>query len=77
MGKAELRIEIDALLLEQARAAEIQFSILMERALKEALGPSAADERAKRWAQDNAPSIDAHNRYVEEHGAFGAEWRSW
>jgi len=77
MGKTELKIEIDDLLLEQARAAEIQLSILMERALKEALGPDAAQERARRWAEASAPSIEAHNRFVEEHGAFGAEWRSW
>ncbi len=77
MGKDELRVEIDALLLQQARSADIQFSILMERALKEALGPAAAEERAKRWAEESAPSISAHNRFVEEHGAFGEEWRNW
>jgi antitoxin CcdA len=37
----------------------------------------AAQERSRRWARENAASIEAHNRFVEEHGAFGAEWRSW
>lgn len=77
MGKAELRLEIDAVLLEQARASEIQLTLLVERALRDALGPQAAEERARRWASENSASIEAHNRFVEEHGAFGEEWRSW
>lgn len=77
MGKAELKIEIDADLLKQARAANLQMTLLMERAVREALGPQAAEARARQWATDNAESIASHNRFVEEHGAFGAEWRSW
>ena len=77
MGKTELRLEIDATLLDQARAAEIHMAVVVERALKAALGQSAAEERAHQWAQENAASIEAHNRFVEAHGAFGAEWRSW
>ena len=77
MGRTELKLEIDAVLLEQARAAQIQMTILLERALKAALGEAAARQRAERWAAENAPSIEAHNRFVEEHGAFGAEWRGW
>ncbi|HEX3920203.1 MAG TPA: type II toxin-antitoxin system CcdA family antitoxin [Caulobacteraceae bacterium] len=77
MGKTELRIEIDTLLLDQARTAELQVAIVVERALKAALGPAAAEERAKRWAAENAPAIEAHNRHVEEFGTFGEEWRSW
>jgi antitoxin CcdA len=77
MGKVELKLEVDALLLEQARAAEIQVTILLERALRAALGDAAARQRGERWAEENAPSIEAHNRFVEEFGAFGAEWRAW
>ncbi|MBS0410264.1 MAG: type II toxin-antitoxin system CcdA family antitoxin [Proteobacteria bacterium] len=77
MGKVELRIEIDETLADQARAAEIQLSLFLERALKLALGPAAATERARRWADENADAIAAHNRYVEEQGPFGEEWRRW
>jgi antitoxin CcdA len=77
MGKTELKLEIDAVLAEQARVAEIQMTLVFERALKAELGEAAAAERARRWANESAPSIEAHNRFVEEHGAFGAEWRSW
>jgi post-segregation antitoxin (ccd killing protein) len=37
----------------------------------------AARERSRRWARESAASIEAHNRFVEENGPFGAEWRSW
>ena len=77
MGKTELKLEIDAALVEQARAAEVQMALVLERALKSALGEKAAEERAVRWAEENARSIEAHNNFVDEHGAFGAEWRSW
>jgi antitoxin CcdA len=77
MGKTELKLEIDSLLLEQAQAADIQMTIILERELKKALGEKAALERAQRWAEESAPSIEAHNRFVEENGAFGEEWRSW
>ena len=77
MGKTELKLEIDAALLEQARAAELQMTLVLERALKAELGDAAAAERARRWAAESAPSIEAHNSFVEAHGAFGAEWRSW
>lgn len=77
MGKIELKLEVDATLLEQARASEIQLTIVFERALREVLGPQAAEERAWKWASENAASIEAHNRFVDEHGAFGEEWRSW
>ena len=77
MGKTELKLEIDAVLAEQARVAEIQMTLVLERALKAELGEAAAAERARRWASESAPSIEAHNRFVQAHGAFGAEWRNW
>ncbi len=77
MGKTELKLEIDTALLEQARAANLQVGVLMERVIRAELGPQAAEQRARAWAAENAESIASHNRFVEENGAFGAEWRSW
>ena len=37
--------------------------------------PAGAEERARRWAEENADVIAELDRFVEEHGAFGAEWR--
>ena len=77
MGKTELKIEIDEHLLEQARASELRMTLVIERALKAELGPAAAEERARRWTDENADAIASHNRFVEENGEFGREWRSW
>ncbi|HEX5776180.1 MAG TPA: type II toxin-antitoxin system CcdA family antitoxin [Caulobacteraceae bacterium] len=77
MGKTELKIEIDTHMLEQARAREIRLNLVLERALKKELGAAAAEERARRWADENADAIASHNRFVEENGEFGKEWRSW
>ena len=43
------------------------------------LAPTEAEawERARRWAEENRAFIESHNRYVEEHGAFGEGWRHW
>jgi antitoxin CcdA len=77
MGKTELRLEVDSHLLEQARAAEIRLTLTLERALRAEPGEAAAESRAKHWAEENAEAIASHNRFVEEFGAFGAEWRRW
>jgi antitoxin CcdA len=77
MGKAELKLQIDAHLLEQARAAQIDMALIAERALKAALGPAAAEERSRAWAQDNAEAIADHNRRIRESGVFGEDLRSW
>ena len=77
MGKAELKLEIDEKLLEQARAANVRMDLLVERALKTALGPEAAEERARAWASENADAIASYNRCIAEDGEFGKEWRNW
>ena len=77
MGKAELRVEIDKLLLEQAEAAGLDLGSLTERALKEALGREAAEARAKRWAEENRAAIEAHRKEIDERGVFGEDLRTW
>ena len=77
MGKAELRLEIDELLLQQARSADVHIALVLERALKEALGPEAADARARKWAEDNATALKAYEERIEREGCFGEEWRNW
>ena len=77
MADAELRLDIEAHLLEQALAANLPIGVLVERALKAALGPAAAEERARRWAEENAEAIAAYNRRIKERGEFGRDWRTW
>ena len=77
MPDVELTLQIDAHLLEQARAANLPIDVLVERALKTALGPEAGEERARRWAEDNAEAIKDHNERIKRRGCFGDDLRTW
>jgi len=77
MPDAELKLQIDAHLLEQARAANLSLAVLLETALKAALGPEAAEERARRWAEENADAIKAYNERIKREGCFGEDLRTW
>ena len=92
MGKAELRIEIDAELLAQAKASGLDLVALAEESLRLALGktgmaesgtpalshPVVADEeKARRWAEQNADAIEAQRQRIEQFGVFGEDLRTW
>ena len=32
------------------------------------IDPAGGEERARRWAEDNAEAIAEHNRFIEDHG---------
>jgi len=50
---------------------------LVESARRQAADPVGAEERAAAWRRDNAAAIASYNRYVEEHGVFGEDLRTW
>jgi len=82
MGKAELKIEIDAQLLEDAREAGLDFQGLTEAAVRTALrntpkGQAQANDRARQWAEENAEAIEAHKKRIEQYGVFGEDFRTW
>lgn len=77
MGKTELKIQIDTDLVERATAAGVNVEAVAEAALREALPSTTSDERAKRWAEENAGAIAAHEARIETHGVFGEDLRSW
>ncbi len=77
MGKAELRIEIDEALLEEAKAAGIDVEALTEKALRAALRERTSGQRASRWAEENAEVLRDHEERVARHGAFGDDLRTW
>jgi antitoxin CcdA len=45
--------------------------------LRQVADPAAADERARRWAQENAEAIRVHNARIAERGVFGEDLRRW
>jgi antitoxin CcdA len=77
MGKAELKLEIDADLLKQAEDAHLPISQVLEQALEARLHPEGVEERARRWADENADAIRAYGERIEREGVFGEDWRTW
>lgn len=60
-------------LLDAARAAGLNLSATLERALTLEL----AGMRGKRWREDNRGAIAAYNEFIEEHGTFSDDVRSF
>ena len=71
---------IDPELLAQARRFGISLAGLSETQLRlnlQKVDPIGAEERARRWAAENAEAIAEHNRFVEEHGLLSDYLRTW
>jgi antitoxin CcdA len=81
MGKTELRIEIDAALLEEAQRRGVRLDAATESGIRAALAYGQADadieSRAKRWAEENADAIRDHKERIEQYGVFGEDLRRW
>lgn len=77
MGKTELKIEIDADLLKLAKAAHLPLEKMVEEAIEARLQPNGVEERARRWADENAEALKAYGERIEREGLFGEDWRRW
>ncbi len=83
MGKAELRIEIDADLLARAQAAGLRIAAMTEASLRRELKMLeqyqglSDDQKAARWAEENAEAIEAQAERIETYGVFGEDLRTW
>jgi post-segregation antitoxin (ccd killing protein) len=79
MGKIELQVEIDEALLEQAKAAGIELTAVVERALRASLdsSPETGDRRAKAWVEENAEAIRDYNARIARRGIVGTDLRRW
>ena len=83
MGKAELKIEVDADLLARAREAGLSIEALVEAGVRRALSGLERfrgltdDQKAQKWAEENAVAIEAQRRRIEEYGVFGEDLRTW
>ena len=71
--KKPTNVSIRSDLLEEARALNINLSQEFETHLAEVV----RKHRAEQWLKDNREAIDAYNRYVEEHGIWSDEFRTW
>lgn len=57
-------LSLNAKLLSDARELDINLS----RAAEEGIAKAVKAERERRWLEENAEAIDAHNEYVAKHG---------
>ncbi len=63
-GRKATNVSLDRLLLEQARALDINISRACERGLAEQI----AESRAERWRADNAEALQSSNAHAERKG---------
>lgn len=80
MGRPELNIGIDPELLAQAERLGISVSGLSETALRlhlQKVDPKGAEDRARRWADQNAEAIKEYNAFVEQNGLLSDHLRTW
>lgn len=71
---------IDPELLAQAERLGISVVGMSETQLRlhlQKIDPAGAEERAGRWAEENAEAIKAYNERINRRGVFGADLRRW
>ncbi|HEX8781946.1 MAG TPA: type II toxin-antitoxin system CcdA family antitoxin [Steroidobacteraceae bacterium] len=72
-AKRPTNLSVRGDLIAAARAARVNLSALLERALTEEL----VRLKWRQWREENSPAVAAYNRYVRENGAFcriGLRW---
>ena len=73
VAKRAANVSVRGDLLAAAREAGVNLSATLERALVEEI----ANLKRGRWREDNRDAIEAYNDYVEEHGTFSDDVRSF
>ena len=71
--KKPTNLSINSDLLVRIKDMDINISATLEKALISEL--KKAD--AERWAKDNKKAIKKYNEFIEQHGCFGDEFRSF
>ncbi|WP_425995949.1 type II toxin-antitoxin system CcdA family antitoxin [Caulobacter sp. DWR1-3-2b1] len=80
MDAPQRDLEIDAELLAQAQRLGLSVAGLSETQLRlhlQKVDPAGAEERARRWAEENAEAIRDHQERIDRYGAFGDDMRTW
>jgi antitoxin CcdA len=72
-SKRAANVSVRSELLDSARAAGLNLSATLEAALENAL----AEEKRKRWREENREAIEAYNEHVEKHGTFAEDVRGF
>lgn len=72
-NKKATNVSVNAALLQQAKAFNINLSSTLEQALIAKLKQLQADT----WQLDNKVAIDSYNRHIELNGVFGDDVRAF
>ena len=73
VNKKAANVSVNAALLQQAKAFNINLSSTLEQALIAKLKQLQADT----WATENKTAIDLYNRHIEQNGVFGDDVRAF
>lgn len=71
--KRAVNLSIDAVLLEEAKAAGTNLSAVLEKALVSEL----QETRLEKVRAEHRQAIEAHNRFIEKNGLLSDEWRKF
>ena len=72
-NKKATNVSVNAVLLQQAKAFNINLSNTLEQALIAKLKQLQSDT----WQLDNKVAIDSYNRHIELNGVFGDDVRAF
>ena len=80
MDAPQVAAGIDPELLAQAERLGISVAGLSETQLRlylQKVDPAGAEDRARRWAEENAEAIKEHNERIERRGLISDHFRRW
>ncbi len=66
--------KLDRELIAEAESLGIDVSTVLETDLRRRV---EKERVAKAWADENCDAIESFNRYIEEYGPFGEEFRQY
>jgi antitoxin CcdA len=72
-AKRAANLSVNAELLDQAKALEINLSAILERALTE----EVRARKRQQWLDENREAIAAYNAHIEEHGIWSDGLRAF
>lgn len=80
MDAPELDLGIDPELLAQAKRLGISVSGMSETQLRlhlQKVDPAGAEDRARRWSEENADAIADYNARIARRGLISDHFRKW
>ena len=72
-NKKATNVSVNAALLQQAKAFNINLSSTLEQALIAKL----KQLQAENWQAENKTAIDSYNQHIEQNGVFGDDVRAF